>query len=77
MYESTKKHVEELVAMPFRMFPNVCIAWKEETEEDFPKVAPLKCPVHRYAMQKGRCLDVTGHTELFPVCDRPMCPTCG
>ena len=29
------------------------------------------------AMQKGRCLAVTGHTELCPVCEKPMCPTCG
>ena len=30
MDEATKKHVEELVAMPFRTFLDVCVAWKEE-----------------------------------------------
>lgn len=64
MNEATRTHVEELVAMPFRTFPDVCVAWKEESGEDFSEVAPLKCPVHQYAMQKGRCLDVTGYTEL-------------
>ncbi|PXF60654.1 MAG: hypothetical protein C4B59_08265 [Candidatus Methanogaster sp.] len=63
--------------MPFGTFPDVCVAWKEETGEDFSEVAPLKCPVHQYAMQKGRCLDVIGHTESCPVCGKPMCSTCG
>ena len=77
MDEATRKHVDELVAMPFRTFLDVCVAWKEDAGEDFSEVAPTKCPVHQYAMQKGRCLDVTGHTELCPVCEKPMCPTCG
>jgi len=43
----------------------------------FAGVDPTNCPVHQYAMQKGRCLGVTGATELCPVCDSPMCPMCG
>jgi len=77
MDEATRKHVEKLVAMPLRTFLDVCVAWKEETGEDFSCVAQTLCPVHQYAMQKGRCLAVTGHTELCPVCEKPMCPTCG
>ena len=71
MDEATRKHVEELVAMPFRTFPDMCVAWKEETRGDFSEVAQMSCPVHQYAMQKG------SHTELCPVCEKPMCSTCG
>jgi hypothetical protein len=77
MDKATKEHVETLVAMPFREFLDVAAAWKEEEGVDFSEIDPTKCPVHQYAMQNGRCLDVTGHTELCPVCDNPMCPTCG
>lgn len=77
MTPDEQENVKRLVEMPFSMFMDVVVAWKEETGEDFSEVDPLKCPVHQYAMQKGRCLGVTGHTELCPVCDKPMCPTCG
>jgi len=73
----TEENIKQLVAMPFRRFVDLVVAWKEETETDLDEMPPTKCPVHQYAMQNGRCLDVTGGTELCPVCGNPMCPTCG
>jgi len=56
MDEATKKHVEELVAMPFGTFPDVCVAWKEETGGDFSEVAQTLRPVHQYVMQRAGVL---------------------
>ncbi|MCD6163153.1 MAG: hypothetical protein J7K40_12175 [candidate division Zixibacteria bacterium] len=77
MTPEEQENIKRLVAMPFRTFLERCIEWKEETGTDFAGVDPTNCPVHQYAMQKGRCLGVTGATELCPVCDSPMCPMCG
>lgn len=64
MGKATKEHVETLVAMPFREFPDVAAAWKEETGVDFSEIYPTKCPVHQCAMQKGK---VPGHDRTYRV----------
>jgi len=77
MTPEEQENVDHLVAMPFRTFLKLCVTWKKETGEDFSEVDSKQCPVHQYAMQKGRCFGTTGSTELCPVCDNAMCPTCG
>jgi len=77
MTPEEKENINYIVAMSFRDFLGVCVAWKEETQTDLVGIDPRQCPVHQYALEKGRCLGTSGHTEQCPVCDNAMCPTCG
>jgi len=39
--------------------------------------SPEDCPVHKWAVENGRCYDRVGKVDWCPVCGNAYCPTCG
>ena len=78
MDTSTKPaELEKILQLPFRRFVDLCVEWKNDTKPDLSKMEPEQCPIHKYAMIKGRCMTTVNGIELCPVCGNPMCPQCG
>ena len=77
MNDTEQPDIEKILRMPFRRFVDLCVEWKEDTNPDLSKIEPEQCPIHKYALIKGRCMTTVKGIELCPICENPMCPACG
>lgn len=77
---TSRKNVDETLAMPMNRFVELCKAWLDEFNGG--KQLKLKnwkeCPVALYVIMNGtKCMRlVVPNTDVCPVCGNPVCPDC-
>ena len=76
---------KEVLAMPLHEFVATCLGWKADMEKDgeWEEIQEnidrnvLKCPVHQYAVERGRCKQTVGGSIKCRVCGNYFCSDCG